>query len=107
MSKAHLVSPSHGDVSQTSLLGATLGAFPPEVAGRFSSQRCRDRVSTAKSRREPDRAVLSRTRLLVLLHWGIEPPKRVLVLHRILRPTKKCDPMGRCCTFSATCTSAL
>ena len=27
------------------------------------------------------------------------------LLHRILRPVEKCDPRGRCCSCSATCTS--
>ena len=32
-------------------------------------------------------------------------PSRLPVLHRILRPTEKCEPRGRCCIFSAICTS--
>ena len=49
------------------------GVFPPEGAGRFGLQRCgTGRVSTTKSGRDPYWAVLSRTRLAVLLRWGTE-----------------------------------
>ena len=46
------------------------GTFPPEGAGRFSPQKCgTGRVSTAKSGRDPDWAILSSTRIAVLAIW--------------------------------------
>ena len=54
------------------------GAFPPVCAGRFGMQRCgTGRVKPAKSGRDPDRAVLSRTYLTVLLRWVTETSERV------------------------------
>ena len=65
-------------VIQWTYFSVSNDAYPPEVAGRFSLQRCGTvRVSTAKSGCDPDWAVLSCTRLEVLLHCGTETPERV------------------------------
>ena len=54
------------------------GAFPQQGGGRFSLQRCCTcHVSTAKSGRDRDWAVLGHSHLSVLLCWGTETPKRV------------------------------